>query len=73
MGVLGMGDRNISGFYFDDEWARSGHGCGPSCACPAAGCMGPCSQPCTHALRLRSSNHQRHLRGATCCPRASLC
>ena len=26
MGSMGMGNPNISGFYFDDEWARSGHG-----------------------------------------------
>ena len=26
MGKLGMGNANVSGFYFDDEWARSGHG-----------------------------------------------
>lgn len=26
MGALGMGNPNISGFYFDDEWSRSGHG-----------------------------------------------
>ena len=26
MGVLGMGNAQISGFYFDDEWSRSGHG-----------------------------------------------
>lgn len=26
MGSLGMGHPNVSGFYFDDEWARSGHG-----------------------------------------------
>jgi hypothetical protein len=26
MGALGMGNANVSGFYFDDEWARSGHG-----------------------------------------------
>ena len=26
MGPLGMGNANVTGFYFDDEWARSGHG-----------------------------------------------
>ena len=26
MGRLGMGNTNITGFYFDDEWSRSGHG-----------------------------------------------
>jgi hypothetical protein len=26
MGALGMGNENVTGFYFDDEWARSGHG-----------------------------------------------
>ena len=26
MGALGMANPNVTGFYFDDEWARSGHG-----------------------------------------------